>query len=457
MVQKNEFLATEPIGKLLAKLAIPTVAAQLINMLYNIVDRIYIGHIPGSGSLALTGIGVCLPLILTISAFAALISMGGAPRTSIFMGKNENDKAEKILGNCFSAQILVSLVLTVILLVFNKDILLAFGASENTIGYANSYMNIYAVGTIFVQLTLGMNAFITAQGFSKVSMISVVIGAVTNIILDPIFIFVFDMGVQGAALATIISQALSCAWALMFLFGKNSVLKIKLKNLKISSKVLGPCIALGLAPFIMQISESIISVCFNSSLLKYGGDLAVGSMTILTSIMQFTMMPLQGIGQGAQPIISYNYGARKSDRVKKAFFTLLKANMIYAFLLWSLSMFTPKLLVSLFTTDPELIAFSVKTLRIYMAVSCIFGLQISCQLTFTALGFAKESIAVASMRKFVLLIPLIYIMPQILTHNQTIAVFIAEPIADLLSVIFAVSLFTVKFKKALKEISTDSN
>lgn len=457
MVQKNEFLATEPIGKLLAKLAIPTVAAQLINMLYNIVDRIYIGHIPGSGSLALTGIGVCLPLILTISAFAALISMGGAPRTSIFMGKNENDKAEKILGNCFSAQILVSLVLTVILLVFNKDILLAFGASENTIGYANSYMNIYAVGTIFVQLTLGMNAFITAQGFSKVSMISVVIGAVTNIILDPIFIFVFDMGVQGAALATIISQALSCAWALMFLFGKNSVLKIKLKNLKISSKVLGPCIALGLAPFIMQISESIISVCFNSSLLKYGGDLAVGSMTILTSIMQFTMMPLQGIGQGAQPIISYNYGARKSDRVKKAFFTLLKANMIYAFLLWSLSMFTPKLLVSLFTTDSELIAFSVKTLRIYMAVSCIFGLQISCQLTFTALGFAKESIAVASMRKFVLLIPLIYIMPQILTHNQTIAVFIAEPIADLLSVIFAVSLFTVKFKKALKEISTDSN
>ncbi len=457
MVQKNEFLATEPIGKLLAKLAIPTVAAQLINMLYNIVDRIYIGHIPGSGSLALTGIGVCLPLILTISAFAALISMGGAPRTSIFMGKNENDKAEKILGNCFSAQILVSLVLTVILLVFNKDILLAFGASENTIDYANSYMNIYAVGTIFVQLTLGMNAFITAQGFSKVSMISVVIGAVTNIILDPIFIFVFDMGVQGAALATIISQALSCAWALMFLFGKNSVLKIKLKNLKISSKVLGPCIALGLAPFIMQISESIISVCFNSSLLKYGGDLAVGSMTILTSIMQFTMMPLQGIGQGAQPIISYNYGARKADRVKKAFFTLLKANMLYAFILWSLSMFTPKLLVSLFTTESELIAFSVKTLRIYMAVSCIFGLQISCQLTFTALGFAKESIAVASMRKFVLLIPLIYIMPQILTHNQTIAVFIAEPIADLLSVIFAVSLFTVKFKKALKEISTDSN
>ncbi len=449
----NEFLGTEPIGKLLMKLAIPTVTAQLINMLYNIVDRIYIGHIPGSGSLALTGIGVCLPIILCISAFAALISMGGAPRSSIFMGKGEKDKAEEILGSCFSAQVIMSIVLTVILLLFNRPILLAFGASENTIGYATDYMNIYAVGTIFVQLTLGMNAFITAQGFSKVSMISVVIGAVTNIVLDPIFIFVFNMGVKGAALATIISQAVSCVWALSFLFGKKSVMKLRKTNLKIKTKVLFPCILLGFAPFIMQISESIISVCFNSSLLKYGGDLAVGAMTILTSIMQFTMLPLQGIGQGAQPIMSYNYGAKNGERVKRAFFDLLIVDIIYALIFWALALFAPRLLVSLFTSDPQLLDFASKALRIYMAASCIFGVQISCQMAFTSFGFAKESIAVAVMRKFVLLVPLIYILPAIFTGNQTTAVYLAEPIADILSVIFAASLFAVKFKKTLKEIA----
>ena len=310
MDDNKDFLGTQPIGRLLLKLALPTVAAQLINMLYNIVDRMYIGHIKDVGALALTGVGVCMPLIMIISAFAALVGNGGAPRASIYMGKKDTDAAQKILGNCFSLQIIISIILTIILLIGNKTFLLAFGASENTISYAVNYMNIYAIGTIFVQLTLGMNAFITAQGFAKTGMLSVLIGAVANIILDPVFIFGMNMGVRGAALATIISQALSCIWVLSFLFGKKTFLKIKPENLRLHAKIILPCVALGSSLFIMQASESIISVCFNSSLLKYGGDIAVGAMTILTSVMQFAMLPLQGLGQGAQPIMSYNYGAK---------------------------------------------------------------------------------------------------------------------------------------------------
>ena len=326
MDQKNNFLGTEPVGKLMFRLAIPTVAAQLINMLYNIVDRIYIGHIPDVGAMALTGVGVCMPLIMIVTAFAALVGNGGAPRASIFMGKGERETAEKTLGNCFIFQIIISVVLTVILLAGNRTFLLAFGASENTIGYATAYMNIYAIGTIFVQLTLGMNAFITAQGFAKTGMLSVLIGAVINIILDPIFIFVLNMGVRGAALATILSQAVSCIWVLWFLFGKKTTLKIKFKYTKLEKKIILPSLALGLSVFIMQASESIISICFNSSLLKYGGDIAVGAMTILTSVMQFAMLPLQGLGQGAQPIISYNYGSQNAVRVKSAFKSSLNAD-----------------------------------------------------------------------------------------------------------------------------------
>ncbi|MFR8758733.1 MAG: MATE family efflux transporter, partial [Clostridium sp.] len=305
----NSFLATEPLGKLLLKLSLPTVTAQIINMLYNIVDRIYIGHIPENGALALTGVGVCMPLIMIVSAFAALVGNGGAPRASIFMGKGDKESAERTLGNCFTTQIIVSLLLTIILFTGNRSFLMAFGASENTISYAVAYMNIYSLGTIFVQLTLGMNAFITAQGFARTGMLSVLVGAASNIMLDPVFIFVFHMGVRGAALATIISQALSCAWVLSFLTGKKSYLKIRRCNMKLQKNIILPSLALGLSTFIMQASESIISVCFNSSLLKYGGDLAVGAMTILTSAMQFAMLPLQGLGQGAQPIISYNFGA----------------------------------------------------------------------------------------------------------------------------------------------------
>ena len=452
-MKENNFLGTEPIGKLLFKLAVPTVIAQLINMFYNIVDRIYIGHIRGDGALALTGVGVCLPLIMIISAFAALVSSGGAPRASIFMGKGEKENAEKTLGNCFMAQIIASCILTVVLLIWNRNFLMAFGASENTIEYSVSYMNIYAIGTIFVQLTLGMNAFITAQGFAKIGMLSVMIGAVTNIVLDPILIFGFRMGVQGAALATIISQAISCIWVLHFLFGEKTQLKIQKKYMKLERKILLPSIALGTATFIMQSSESVISVCFNSSLLKYGGDIAVGAMTILTSVMQFAMLPLQGLGQGAQPIISYNYGAKNAERVKAAYKLLLKTSLGYVFVLWALVMLVPGAFSAMFTSDVELIAFTKTALRIYLAVLFIFGIQMACQMTFTSLGNAKSSIAVAVMRKFVLLIPLIYIMPAIFKENQVMAVYLAEPIADFLAVTFTVILFSIQFKKALQKIA----
>lgn len=452
MKNDKEFLGTEPVGKLLLKLAFPTVAAQIINMLYNIVDRIYIGHIPKVGALALTGVGVCMPLIMIVSAFAALVSSGGAPRATIFMGKGEQESAEKTLGNCFTTQILISVILTAILLLWNRDLLLTFGASENTIEYGVRYMNIYAMGTVFVQLTLGMNAFITAQGFARTGMLSVLIGAVTNIVLDPVFIFGFDMGVQGAALATILSQALSCIWVLSFLFGKKTILKIKKQHLLLKPQIILPSLALGLAVFIMQASESVISVCFNSSLLKYGGDIAVGAMTILTSVMQFAMLPLQGLGQGAQPIISYNYGARNVERVKSAFKLLLKASLCYSTLLWLFVMAFPKLFAAMFTPNPQLLSFTGTALRIYMAVMLLFGIQMACQLTFNSLGNAKASIIVAVMRKFVLLIPLIYIMPHIFSANQTMAVYMAEPVADTIAVTFTAILFFFQFKKALAEI-----
>lgn len=452
MKEDKDFLAKEPIGRLLLKLALPTVAAQIINMLYNIVDRIYIGHIKGVGALALTGVGVCMPIIMIVTAFAALVGNGGAPRASIFMGKGENDAAEKTLGNCFALQIMISVVLTAVLLIWNRDLLMAFGASENTIEYAVSYMNIYAVGTIFVQLTLGMNAFITAQGFAKTGMLSVLIGAVANIILDPIFIFGFGLGVRGAALATIISQAASCTWVLLFLFGKKTVLKIRVKNMGLQKKIILPSIALGLATFIMQASESVISVCFNSSLLKYGGDIAVGAMTILTSVMQFAMLPLQGLGQGAQPIISYNYGAKNVERVKNAFWLLLKVSLSYAVLLWAFIMIFPQGFAGMFTSDPELLIFTKTALRIYTACLFLFGIQMACQMTFTSLGKAGSPIIVAVMRKFVLLIPLIYIMPVILSNKKDIAVYMAEPIADFFAVSFTAVLFFFQFRKCMRQI-----
>lgn len=454
MNNDRSFLGTEPVGKLLFKLAVPTVVAQLVNMLYNIVDRIYIGHIPETGSLALTGVGVCMPIIMIISAFAALVSSGGAPKASIFLGKGDSESGEKIIGGCFVLQIIISAVLTAALLIWNRPLLLAFGASENTISYASDYITVYALGTLFVQLTLGMGSFINAQGYAKVGMLTVLIGAACNIALDPLFIFAFKMGVKGAALATIISQGISCAWVLSFLLSKRSHLRLKVRNMRSSPRLVFPCVALGLSAFIMQASESVISVCFNSSLLKYGGDIAVGAMTILTGVMQFAMLPMHGIAQGAQPITSYNFGAKNADRVKKIFRLLLCCCLIYSFVLWGAIMLFPRAFAGIFTPDPELIGFTADALRIYCAVLCIFGIQTACQMTFVSIGNALCSIIVAVVRKFVLLLPLIYIMPLIIA-DKTVAVYTAEPVADIIAVTFTAILFTFQFKKAVKKLNED--
>ena len=452
MTDRKEWLGTAPVGKLLFRLSVPTVIAQLINMLYNIVDRIYIGHIPGAGDMALTGVGVCMPIIMIVSAFAALVSAGGAPRASIFMGKKDMESAEKTLGGCFGLQLAISLLLTAVLLLWNRDFLLAFGASENTIPYAADYMSVYALGTLFVQLTLGMNAFITAQGFTKISMISVIVGAAANIMLDPLFIYGLDMGVRGAALATVISQALSCTWVISFLCGKKSILRLKPRNFLPSPRLILPCIALGSAAFIMQASESMISICFNSSLLAYGGDIAVGAMTILTSVMQFAMLPLQGIAQGAQPISSYNYGAGNAQRVKNTFRLLLYSCLVYSMALWGAVMLFPQAFVSIFTPDAALIDFASRALRIYLGGMFLFGIQIACQMTFVSLGNAPSSVIVAVVRKFVLLLPLIYIMPHAVS-NPTMGIYMAEPIADVIAVSFTSILFSFQFKKALRKIA----
>ena len=453
MNQDKTFLGTEPIGKLLRKLAIPTVAAQIVNMLYNIVDRIYIGHMPGDGDLALTGLGVCMPVILIVSAFAALVASGSAPRASIAMGQGDHDTAEKILGSSFTLQIGISLVLTAVLLLCGDDLLLVFGASGNTIGYAWDYLRTYAFGTLFVQLTLGMNAFITAQGFAEIGMRTVLIGAIANILLDPLFLFAFGMGVRGAALATVLSQGLSCIWVLRFLTGERTLLRLKRKTLRLRPKLILPCVALGLSAFIMQASESVISVCFNTSLLKYGGDIAVGTMTILSSVMQFAMLPLQGISQGAQPILSFNYGARNSGRVRESFRLLLKTCLTYSVTLWVLIQLFPRLFVGMFNT--AMVDYAAAPLRIYCAALFLFGIQLACQMAFLSIGYAACSIIVAVLRKFVLLIPLIYLLPRLLA-DQTMAVFLAEPVADAIAVTCTAILFAVEFRKAMRRLDQET-
>lgn len=451
-MNNKEILKTEKVLKLFIKLSIPAVLAQLVNLLYNVVDRMYIGHIDLIGKDALTGVGVTLPVILFISAFASLCGMGGAPKAAIKMGENDHNYANKILGNCLSLTIIMAIILTIIFQVFSKDLLLAFGASENTITYANDYLSIYSLGTIFVMLSLGLNMFITTQGFSTRSMLNVIIGALANIALDPLFIFAFNMGVKGAALATIISQAIASIFVISFLLSKKSKLKITTNNLKLDFKVILPCVALGIAPFIMQSTESVLSICFNTSLYKYGGDLAVGSMTILSSLMGFAMMPLQGFTQGAQPIISYNFGAKEPERCKQAFKILFVTCIVYSFIFWALIMIMPSSFIKVFTEDTQLIEYASWALRIYMAVICMFGIQIACQQTFISLGNAPISLFLALLRKVILLIPLIYIIPNF-TENKAFGVFLAEPIADIIAVTTTLILFIIIFKKTMKKIS----
>ena len=450
MKSTSQAMETEKIPRLLAQLAIPAVVAQIINLLYNIVDRIYIGHISGVGAAALTGVGLFTPILMLINAFAMLAGSGGAPRAAISMGKKDNKTAEKILGNCFALLILMAVILTVVFFTFAPQLLTLFGASEKTLPYGVAYARIYILGSIFVLIVMGMNPFITTQGFAKISMMTTVIGAVINIILDPIFIFVFNLGVRGAALATVLSQAVGAIWILRFLSGKKTILHLRKENFRLQKDVILPCLALGISTFVMLSTESILSISFTSSLSRYGGDLAVGAMTIITSVSQLATLPLQGICQGGQPIMSYNFGAGNKERVKKAFFTQFKACVIFTCISWAIMMLTPQLFAGIFTSDKVLVNYTAWALRIYMAGIFAMGFQVSCQQSFMALGQAKVSLILACLRKLILLIPLIFILPLIF-QDKVFAVFLAEPVSDIIAAIVTTIVFMFKFNNILSE------
>lgn len=448
--KKNKYdMGSGSVPKLLAKLAIPAVLAQVVNLLYNIVDRIYIGHIPEIGASALTGVGLFMAMLMLMNAFAMLAGAGGSPLAAIAMGQQDNEKAEKIMGNCFSLLLIFSVILTVVFYIFAPDMLTFFGASEATLPYAVDYARIYILGSVFVLMVLGMNPFITTQGFAKVSMLTTMIGAVINIILDPIFIFALHMGVKGAALATVLSQAVGTFWVLRFLAGKKTNLRLKLKNMRLVPQIFGPCLALGISTFVMMSTESLLSISFTSSLSKFGGDLAVGAMTILTSVASLILMPLQGICQGGQPIISYNYGAGKTDRVKQAFLTQFITCVIYAITFWLVIMIVPEVFAGIFSDDAALVKYTGWAMRIYMAGIFAMGFQTSCQQSFMALGQAKISLIMACLRKIILLIPLIFILP-LFFENKVFAVFLAEPVSDILAGLVTTITFFVTFRKLIR-------
>lgn len=449
-MKKTNDLGKGSIGKLLISLAAPAIVAQLVNVLYNIVDRIFIGRMD-NGELAMAGVGVAFPILMLISAFSALIGMGGAPLCAIKMGEKNNEEAEKIMSNSFSMLLIIAVVLTTGFLIFKEPILWAFGASEATIGYALDYLSIYVLGTIFVQIALGMNSYINTQGFAKIGMMTVVIGAIINIVLDPIFIFVLDMGVKGAALATVAGQMVSALWVLKFLFGKQSILKIRKKYMVPDLKVVGATMALGVSPFIMQSTESLVLISLNTRLSMFGGDLAVGAMTIMSSIMQIVVMPLQGLAQGAQPIVSYNYGAKQMDRVKKTFKLTLISCLGFTVIMCSLLMIFPNIFVAIFNNKPELVEITTWAIRIYFLGIFVFGAQIACQQTFLALGQAKISLFLALLRKVVLLVPLIYILPNFF-QDKLMGVLVAEPIADIIATLTTVTCFMIFYKKKFRDV-----
>lgn len=449
MDHQDNILDFMPVPKAFLKLAVPAVAAQLINILYNLVDKMFIGHIPEVGKQALAGVGVTTPVILAISAFAALVSMGGAPKASIFLGKGDTVQAEKVVGSCTWMLLLLSVLLTILMLAFGRPVLLLFGASEDTISFAVSYMNIYCLGTVFTQLTLGLNAFITAQGKTLISMKNVAIGAVTNIILDAVFINGFQMGVRGAALATVISQGVSATFVIRYLQSEKSTLKLERRQIRFDKEILLPCIFLGTSPALMQLTENLVAISFNTSLQKYGGDTAVASMSILNSVMQFVMLLLPGLVQGAQPLLSYNLGARNIKRVKKTFRLLLVSCVTGSFMIWLLCMICPQIVAGIFTNDTELIQYTEWSMRIYLSVMLIYGIQVACQYSFVALDQARTAIFLTIWRKIILLIPLIFILPLVWSGSVT-GVFLAEPIADTIAVCTTAPMF-YRYYRTLKE------
>lgn len=447
MEDKNA-LGSAPVGKLMRKLAVPAITAQLVNALYNIVDRMYIGHMEGVGDLALTGLGICFPILMFISALSALAGMGGGSRAAIRMGAGDLEGAEAILGGCAALLLVLAAVSTAVFQVFRDPLLLLFGASENTLPYASGYLKVYLWGSAAVLLSLGLNNFITTQGFSLVSMLTVILGAVCNLVLDPIFIFGLDMGVEGAALATILSQLVSAVWVTAFLRGKKTLLKLRLKWLRLNPSVLLPVAAVGVSPFIMQSTESLVNIAFNSSLKAYGGDVYVGAMTIASSVMQVIVMPLMGLAQGAQPIVGFNYGAGKTDRVRRAFRLLFLSCVIYTTAAWALVECFPDVFIAVFNDKPELVEAARRTIRVYFAGIFAFGVQSACQQTFVALGEAKISLFLALLRKVILLIPLVFLLPNFLA-DKVFAVWLAEPVADLLAAATTGTVFFTRFPRIL--------
>ena len=447
----DQRLGTAPLVPLIFSLALPTALAQLVNMLYNIVDRIYVGHIPGSGSLALAGLGVTYPIIVLITAFSNLIGMGGAPRASVAMGRGDYKTAEKILGNCITLLIVLSVVLSVVFTIYGEPVLRAFGASENTLPYAMAYLRIYLMGTIFVQFTLGMTPFITNQGFAKTSMATTCIGAVCNIILDPVFIYGFNMGVEGAAIATVLSQALSAAWVLIFFTGKRSVLRIRKENLIPAGKTLALVLSLGVSPFLMTATECVIQLAFNTGAATYGGDSAVAIMSILFSVAQIANLPVQGFCQGAQPVVGFNFGARKLERVRQAFKIMLAVSMGVTTVVVGAVELAPQLFLGLFSSDAGLIALGTAPLRIYMLGFFFMGAQLACQQTFLGLGEAKISMFIALLRKVILLLPLSLVIPRVfgaLGLSQLVGLYVAEPVSDIISASTCTILFfAIEWKK----------
>ena len=443
-------MGTGSVKKLMVQMAVPALVGQVVNLLYNIVDRIYIGHIPEIGGAALTGVGLFTPILMLITAFAMLCGAGGAPRAAIAMGQGDRDKAEKILGNCFALLLMLAVVLTVVFWFACPTLLRLFGASENTLPYAVTYGRIYVVGSVFVLIVMGMNTFITTQGFAKISMLTTVIGAVINIVLDPILIFGLKMGVAGAAVATVASQAVSAVWILRFLTGKQTILKLKKENLKLRKPIILPCLGLGISTFVMLSTESILSISFTSSLARFGGDVAVGAMTVLTSINQLITMPLSGVCQGGQPLISFNYGAKKFDRVKEAFFCQFGVCVAYTTAFWALLMLLPNVFAGIFTSDVALVDYTAWALKIFLACGFSVGFQISCQQAFMALGQAKISLIMALLRKVFLLIPMIFVLP-IFFQDKAFAVFLAEPVSDFIAAAVTTFMFFRFFIKMLKE------
>ena len=450
MNENKERLGTAPLGKLMFELAVPTVFAQLINMLYNMVDRIYVGRIPGEGSLALAGLGVSFPIIILVSAFSALVGMGGAPQAAIHMGRKDYEGAERILGSGTVFLLIMAVVLSVVFQIFKVPILMAFGASEATIPYASRYLGIYLCGTLSVQIALGLNQFITCQGFARTGMITVLIGAVLNIILDPVFIYVMGMGVAGAACATVISQTVSALWVVRFLMSKKSHLRLRKDYLRLDPGVLRPVLLLGVSPLIMQSTECLVQLTFNSGMQTFGNDYYVGAMTVIFSLSQLLFMPVQGIAQGSTPIISYCYGAGNTERVMRTFKLLLIVICCFTGVLAGAYVLFPRTFAVLFSSDPQIVDIAAYGLRIYSFGFLIFGIQMACQQTFLALGEAKISMFLALLRKVILLVPLAIILPRL--GMGTDGLFYAEPISDIIAACTTGTMFYFNIGKILARV-----